>query len=202
MCFWIAQSQVWNLYNLWVRDHVDLQVGGFTVPVPWMQSLDGLLPALLTPSVVLWWRWQASHGREPDLFVKLATGCLVFGGSTAMLAFAPLLEDANGRAPLLLPVAFHLFSNLGAVYFAPVALALFAREAPAALRGTLIGVNTLAVFAASIISGRMGGLYERMAAPNFWLLHAFIAAAAGLVMLAAARVFRRLFTGNSAAAVV
>lgn len=202
MCFWIAQSQVWNVYNLWVRDHIDLQVGSFTVPVPWMQSLDGLLPALLTPCVVFWWRWQSKHAREPDLFVKLATGCLVFGGSTALLALAPLIQGADGRAPLLLPVAFHLFSNLGAVYFAPVALAMFAREAPAALRGTLIGVNTLSVFAASIISGRMGGLYETMAAPHFWLLHAAIVTAAGVVMLVAAHPFRRLFTGSPVAVIV
>src|SRR5262249_60637265 len=35
ICFWTAQSQVWNVYNLWLRDHVDLIVGTFRVPVPW-----------------------------------------------------------------------------------------------------------------------------------------------------------------------
>ncbi|MFV4649145.1 MFS transporter, partial [Mycobacterium tuberculosis] len=28
-CFYIAQSQVWNVYNLWVRDHVNMRVGSF-----------------------------------------------------------------------------------------------------------------------------------------------------------------------------
>ena len=40
ICFWIAQSQVWNVYNLWVRDHVALGIGSFQVPVPWLQALD------------------------------------------------------------------------------------------------------------------------------------------------------------------
>jgi POT family proton-dependent oligopeptide transporter len=30
--FWIAQTQVWNIYNLWARDHLDLVVGGYSMP--------------------------------------------------------------------------------------------------------------------------------------------------------------------------
>ena len=201
MLFWIAQSQVWNVYNLWVRDTVDLRVGSFTVPVPWMQSLDGLAPAIFTPLVVLLWRAQARRGVEPDLFGKLARGCLIFAGGVALLALGPVLADDAGLAPLWLPILFHLVSNLGAVFFAPVALALFAVEAPVSLRGTMIGVNTLSVFAASIISGRMGASYEVMPAPQFWLLHAAIVGVAGLGYLAFARPLRRVFAGRSDAMV-
>ena len=68
---------------------VDLTVGGFTVPVPWLQSLDGLAPAILTPLVVFFWRWQAGRGREPNLYVKLAIGCLIFAAAVVWLAVAP-----------------------------------------------------------------------------------------------------------------
>jgi POT family proton-dependent oligopeptide transporter len=47
--FWMAQSQVWNVYNLWVRDHVDLVIAGWTMPIPWLQAIDGLSPAVLLP---------------------------------------------------------------------------------------------------------------------------------------------------------
>ena len=200
-CYWIAQSQVWNIYNLWVRDHVDLAVGSFTVPVPWLQSLDGLAPAVLIPCGVILWRWQARRGREPDQFVKLATGCLIFGGSMALLSLAPLVQGADGRAPLLLPVIFHLFSNLGAVYFAPGSDALYATESPVALRGTMLGVVGLSVFVASVVSGRMGSLYETMSPSNFWLLNAFVVAGAGVAMLLTAPFFRRMFTGTPDGAV-
>ena len=202
MLYWIAQSQVWNVYNLWVRDHVDLQVGRFTVPVPWMQSLDGLAPAAAVPLAVWLWRRQAVRGVEPDLFGKLARGCLVFAGGVALLACEPLLADGAGRAPLWLPVLFHLVTNWGAVFFAPIVLTLFAAQAPVSLRGTMIGVNTLSVFAASVISGRMGALYEVMPAPAFWLLHAAIVGAAGVGYLVLARPLRRLFAGSADAAVL
>ncbi len=54
--FWIAQSQVWNVYNLWVRDHVDLTILGWTMPVPWLQALDGIAPVVLMAPTLAWWR--------------------------------------------------------------------------------------------------------------------------------------------------
>ena len=195
VCFWVAQSQVWNVYNLWLRDHADLDVRGFTVPVPWLSSLDGLAPAVMTPLVILWWRRQASQGREPDLFIKLASGCLIFAAGVLWLALASWLA-AGDKVPLWWPVGFHLISNLGWIFFVPIALALFAAQAPVALRGTLIGINTLSVFAASIISGRIGGFYETMSPTAFWLVHAAIVGGGGLAMLLAARPLRRWFDAH------
>ena len=63
--FWVAQSQVWNVYNLWVRDHVDLALWGWSMPVPWLQALDALAPALLVPPILALWRWQAVARKAP-----------------------------------------------------------------------------------------------------------------------------------------
>lgn len=120
--FWIAQSQVWNVYNLWVRDHVELRVGGFSVPVPWLQAMDGLAPIIVMPAFLALWRRQAARGREPDDIAKMAIGCLIFAGGATWLALAPLVSGADGRAPLLWAVAFHLLSNIGWLYFTPIAL--------------------------------------------------------------------------------
>ena len=196
VCFWVAQVQVWNVYNLWVADHVALDVAGRRVPVPWLQALDGLAPALLGPVVVLWWRYQARRDREPDLFGKLATGCFVFAGALGLLALAPLVEDIGGRAPLALPITFHVLSNLGTVYVVPVALTLFAAEAPSSLRGAMININSLAVFFASVLSGRLGALYGAMSPSVFWLAHAAVVAAAGASFTLLRRPLGRRFTGG------
>jgi POT family proton-dependent oligopeptide transporter len=159
VAFWTAQAQVWNVYSLWVRDHIDMVVGGFAVPIPWLQSLDGLAPAFEAPLLILLWRWQARRGAEPDSLGKLATGCLIFAGSTILLALVP----TTARGTIWLPVVFHLLSNLGAMFFAPVTHALFAARAPERWRGTLIGVDMMAVAVASLISGPMGGWYTQSA---------------------------------------
>ncbi len=189
--FWIAQAQVWNVYNLWVRDHVDLAVFGWTMPVPWLQAIDGLAPVVLMAPTLALWRWQAARGTEPDDIAKLAIGCLIFAGATAWLAAAPLVTPPGGRVPLVWALGFHLLSNEGWLFFTPIALALYTRAAPARVSATMIGVMTLAVFVGSTVSGRLGGLYEVLDAGRFWLLHAAIVATGGIIFLAAGPRLRR-----------
>ena len=184
---WIAQTQIWNTYNLWVRDHIDLQVVGFQVPVPWLQSLDGLAPFLCMPLLLVFWRRQAARGREPDLLVKLGIGAILFGASLLLLVFASHAPGSSARAPLAIPIAFHFLSNIGWIFFSPVTNALIQTRAPAGARGLMTGVNYLSVAVASLISGRLGGLYETIPATSFWLIHAAIVAGAGVVFLLLAR---------------
>jgi POT family proton-dependent oligopeptide transporter len=179
--FWAAQSQVWNTYNLWVRDHVALRFGSWTMPVPWLQSLDGLAPFVFIPVVVLFWSWQARRDAEPGDFTNMAIGCLLFGISTFWLGCAQF-AFGSGRAPLLWAITFHVGSNIGWIYFQPTALALYSRLAPRSVNATMIGCYTLSVSLGSIVSGRLGGLYETMSAFQFWSIHAALCAAGALVL--------------------
>ncbi len=193
--FWIAQSQVWNVYNLWLRDHVDRDIAGFEMPVPWIQGFDGLSPVIVMPLFLWLWRRQQARGTEPDKLGKMAIGCLIFGLGVAWLAAAPLVAGADSRVPLMWAIGFHLISNSGWLYFTPIAVALYAEKAPPGIRGTMIGVQALSVFFASVISGRLGGLYETMAPPKFWLMHAAIVAAAGVGIWLNRPALRRRFDG-------
>jgi len=183
MMFWIAQSQVWNTYNIWVRDHVDLKFGSWTMPVPWLQSLDGLAPFIWLPVFLTVWRWQAARGREPGEFGKMAIGCVIFGASTMLLALATYFPGASGKASLLWAIAFHMGSNIGWLYFSPITTALYSRAAPRSVNATMMGVNYLSVFLGSMISGRLGGFYEKLDPAQFWTLHAAIVCLGGGVIL-------------------
>jgi proton-dependent oligopeptide transporter, POT family len=189
--FWIAQSQIWNTYNLWVRDHVDLAVGSWKMPVPWLQAVDSLGVVVLLLPMLQFWRWQAIRSREPDDLKKLAIGCLLFGAAIAWLAASPLAADATGKVPLVWALAYHFLSAVGYLYFSPVAVAVFSRTAPASINAMMIGIYYLSIFAGSIISGRLGGLYERLSSSQFWLLHAAIVGAGGLLILLFASRLRR-----------
>jgi POT family proton-dependent oligopeptide transporter len=199
-CFWVAQSQIWNTYNLWVRDHLELAIGGFHVPVPWLQSLDGLAPFLTLPPMLAYWRWQADRGREPDEFGKLAIGCFIFAASTLWLAAGQYVTDASGRTPFLWAVVFHLASNLGWLYFAPTCSALFSRAAPVAVTATLMGLYSVSVSLGSVVSGRLGGLYETLPASQFWALHAAVVGTGGVLVLVYSWAFRRRLFGSATSA--
>jgi POT family proton-dependent oligopeptide transporter len=189
--FWVAQSQIWNTYNLWVRDHVDMNLGAFTIPVPWMQSVDSGVNIVMTPLLLWWWVTLDRQGREPGLVTKLGIGCLIFAAATTILAFASPAPGSAAKIALLFPLSFHLVSNIGWIWFAPTAAALLISRAPKRMRGVMYGINYLSISVATLISGRLGALYESWSPRDFWLLHAAIPATGGVAILAASRFLTR-----------
>ncbi len=189
--FWVAQSQIWNTYNIWVRDHLELKVLNFIIPIPWLQSLDGLAPFLLLPPILLLWRWQAARQAEPDEFGKIAIGCLIFGAATLLLAGGQYWLDGAGRTPLIVAVLFHFISNLGWLFTVPTLNSLFSRLAPRSINATMLGVNALTTTLGSFVSGRIGGFYEQMAPVSFWGLHAALVAMGGVSVWMVGQVYIR-----------
>ncbi|WP_353217728.1 MFS transporter [Sandarakinorhabdus sp.] len=178
--FWLAQSQVWNVYALWGRDHLDRMVLGIEVPVTWLQAIDSLAPILAVPPVLALWRWQAARGNEPKELGKIAIGMALIG--TAFLWLA--LGSGAGKTPFAWVVVFHLVLNTGWLYLVPTMNALFSRSAPVAVTGVMLGAVQFAVFVGSTMSGWLGRFYETMATPTFWLMHAAFPLAGAAVMWA------------------
>jgi POT family proton-dependent oligopeptide transporter len=144
------------------------------------------------------WRWQARRSKEPDDITKLAIGCLIFAAAMLWLAAISKLSNAGTRVPLAFALVFHVVSSLGYSYFAPLAIAFFARTAPAGINALMVGVYYLAMFAGSAISGRLGGLYEQISAAKFWILHAAIVGTGGLLILLLTPALRRALTPRPA----
>ena len=182
--FWVAQSQVWNTYNLWVQDHVDMHIGSWEMPIPWLQSLDGLAPLMLIFVMLFVWHRQAARGREPDMFAKAAIGCFLFAAATLWLGFAYLAYDSHGRAAVVagrLPPRLEIPRvGLLRAHHDSHRLAV----APPQLNATMIGVYSLAVTIGSFASGRLGVLYERVSPLEFWSIHAGVVALGGVLLLA------------------
>ncbi|MFZ4381018.1 MAG: peptide MFS transporter [Sandarakinorhabdus sp.] len=179
--FWLAQSQVWNVYALWGRDHLDRMVLGMEVPVTWLQAIDSLAPILAVPPVLALWRWQAARGREPKELGKIGIGMALMGAAFLWLAAG----SGSARTPFLWVVVFHLTLNTGWLYLVPTMNALFSRSAPVAVTGVMLGAVQFAVFVGSTMSGWLGRFYETMDAPAFWVMHAAFPLAGAAVMWAA-----------------
>ena len=85
-CFWLAQAQVWNVYVLWGRDHLDRHMFGQEMPVTWLQAIDSLAPIVAVPPVLWLWRRQARTGGEPTELGKIGVGCALIAAAFAWLA--------------------------------------------------------------------------------------------------------------------
>src|SRR5512139_1105693 len=68
----IGYYQLGNVLPVWIQQNVSLTAGGFSVPVPWFQSIDALFSILIVPVLFWLWRRQSTRGVEPDELGKIA----------------------------------------------------------------------------------------------------------------------------------
>ena len=194
--FWVAQSQIWNAYPVWVRDRVDRHMFGLVAPVTWFQSVDSLGTILFGPVVIWLWARQQKAGTEPADVTKIVWGTLGFAASELLLAAGELLS--GGRpVGVLWALSFHMLSAIGWLYAVPVIVALVARAAPWSIKATAISAYYFAIFIGSTVSGSLGKYYGVLPTWQVWALHAGFAVACSLIFTALAVPMNRLLSRMS-----
>jgi POT family proton-dependent oligopeptide transporter len=190
--FWIMQTQVWNTYPLWLRDHVDRSLPfGLTIPVTWFQALDSLTVLLFAPLVMWLWRRQAQRAAEPSDLSKISLGCMFFAIACFLLGAGQWLAGDN-PVPVLWPVIFHFICAASYLYVAPIALALVSRAAPPSVNAMMVGSYYLGLFVGGIVSGWLARFYEPFGPVLFWMLHVAIGVAGALSIVALRTMFVRV----------
>ncbi len=179
--YWIVNSQEWNVYNIWTRDHVNMVIFGWQAPIAWIQSLGSIICVALVPLVLGLWDWQQRTGRACSEMSKMAFGCAVMAAFTLLDGAASVIFGAQAKIPLLWVVMDNFGESFGYLWVVPVAIAFYTRMAPKPVNAMMVGVYYLSIFAGSLISGRLGGLYESLSPTAFWGLHAAIVAGAGVI---------------------
>ncbi len=184
----MAYEQTGNTLAVWVDASVDRQLGGWTMPATWVQSLNPMFVFALTPLLVAaWQRREVRRGAARPLG-RMAIGA--FLSAASWLALAALAHhDIARRAPTSVGwvTAFFVVFTLAELYILPVGLGLFASLAPARFRATTIAAWFLAAFAGNLLSGVLGTAWTGLAPDAFFALTAGIAALAGALLWAIGR---------------
>ena len=105
------------------------------------------------------------------------------------LGIAGLISANGQKAGIEWVLAFEFLNAFGFANLFPVGLALYARSAPKAVAGTMMGVYYLNLFMCNNLVGWLGGLVERMSGAQFWFLHVALVGGSALVMFVIARLF-------------
>lgn len=179
----IPNNQIFNAYLVWGDGSFNLMFGGTRLPTTWLVTLDAIVSVTFLFLVALFWSWWGKTHREPDELGKILIGSAFTTAGMIVLALAASTQGDGQKIGLALPVLFHVLNSIGFAHIMPVTLALFARVAPAPLNATVIGLYYLAFSAGNWMVGRIGGLFSTMEPSAFWLLHAALAAGAGLGFL-------------------
>lgn len=191
----VPNNQIFNAYLVWGDQQFDLMFMGEKLPTTWLVTLDAIVSVSFLALVALFYRWYGARWKEPDEITKIIIGSAFSIGGMLCLYMAAETQGAGQKIGLAWPVAFHVINSIGFAHMLPVSLALFAKLAPKAINATVIGLYYLAFFTANALVGWIGGFYETMRTTEFWLLHAGLAAGAGVVF-----VLFKLFVGRRLAA--
>jgi POT family proton-dependent oligopeptide transporter len=187
---YIAYYQLANVLPVWIQAHVDLNAGGFRIPIEWFYSIDPLVSILSVPFLFALWDKQAREGREPSALTKIAIGSFICGSAYLVLLIG--IAVSAHQVLWIWPVLFCAVQGVGFMYFWPTLLALVSRAAPPKINATMMGVCFLTLFVANNLIGRIGTYYEKMTPTDFWALHAAIGAAGGVLMIVAGSSLARI----------
>ncbi len=187
----IAYYQLGNVLPVWLQDHGNMNAGGFAIPIPWYQSIDPLFSILTVPALFALWRWQQAHGGEPSDLGKIGQGAWLCAVANLVLV-AAIAAAGPHRVLWLWPFLYCAIQGIAFLYYWPTLLALVSRAAPPKINATMMGVTFLTLFVANNLIGWIGTFYEQMTPLSFWLMHAGIAAAGGMLVLLFGPALRRV----------
>jgi len=197
----VGNQQFYNAYPLWSQQHMDMNVGGFEVPVTWLQAIDAFVSTATMLASIAFWRWWAARRREPDEITKIALASFLAACAPALLLIpAASIEAGGGKISILWTFAYTLVNDLGFANIMPVGLALYSRAAPRGLQGVMIGIYYLHLFFGNMLVGWLAGLLEVLPGSQFWLMHAGLVAAAGVGLLVVKLMFGWLLAPDEAQA--
>ena len=180
----VPNNQIFNVYMVWGDRDFDLVWLGTKLPTTWLVTLDSVVSVSFLALTALFYRWYGKHWREPDELGKMIIGSVFSFAGMLALYVAAATKPEGGTIGLFWPLAFHVLNSIGFAHILPVGLALFARVAPRQINATAIGLYYLALGGANAVVGWIGGWFETMPVPDFWLLHAGCAAVSGAVFVA------------------
>ncbi len=181
--FWATYDQQGNTIVLWAEEFtdrsIDLKFWRGEIPTPWFLALNPLMIFIFTPFVVRRWAAQAARGTEPLPVAKMAFACLCVALANLVMAGAALNVSPGEKAAAWWLVGYFAVVTVGELLLAPVGLALIAAAAPPRLRAMMMGVWFATTLPGDILAGWLGGFWSTMGKPQFYLMIAAIAAAAG-----------------------
>jgi POT family proton-dependent oligopeptide transporter len=189
----IGNQQIFNAYLIWAERNANLIFFGKKMPTTWLITLDSIVSVSFLALAVIFWRLWSKKFPEPPEITKIGIGSLIaVTGFVSLAMGAAMAAKFETKVSIGWLISFHVLNSVGFANIFPVSLALYARAAPAALSGTIIGIYYLAFFAANNLVGTIGGLLEKMPATHFWLLHSALCGTAGVIFLLAGHFFGHL----------
>ncbi|HZW07227.1 MAG TPA: peptide MFS transporter [Phycisphaerales bacterium] len=211
--FWMAFEQAGSSINLFTDRYTDRMIGTFEVDTTWFQSVNAFLIFALAPLFA--WIWAALGRRRanPSQPVKIALGLLflsfgfvfmVWGARQANAGAEPAVGVTVAKASMFFILAAYFWHTVGELCLSPTGLSYVTKAAPVRFMSLLMGLWFVSSFVANLGGGLIAAQVEAIekgtvklpwnfgGQADFFFLFVAVPAVAGLVILAASPLLKRM----------
>lgn len=182
--FRIGYEQSGNTIMLWISERTARTLGGWDVPVSWFWALNPLLIIVVTPFLIVYWRRRKEAGHEPNLFHRMALGCVLAAMASLVMVAAALVYNVNGgqQVSALWVMGYYAILTLGELLVLPIGLSLFGTLSPARIAAMMMGAWYIAKFLGSLAAGFIGTLWLTIPTELFFAIGVAATLLAALIL--------------------
>ena len=182
--FRIAYEQSGNTIMLWISERTARSIGGWDVPVSWFWALNPALIIVVTPFLMMYWRRRKQAGHEPNLFHRMALGCVLAALSSLVMVVAALAYKSGGgqQVSALWVMGYYVILTLGELLVLPIGLSLFGTLSPAQIAAMMMGAWYIAKFLGSLAAGFIGTLWLTIPTELFFAIGVATALLAAVIL--------------------
>lgn len=155
--FWSAFEQAGASLTFFAEEQTQRDLGFFTVPASFFQSLNSIFVVSLAP--VFAWLWVKMGKREPASPTKMAMGLLLLAVGYLWIAFGVKDVAANTKVSMIWLVGMYGLHTCGELCLSPIGLSMVNKLAPFKFASLLMAVWFLANAAANKLAGVLSALY-------------------------------------------
>jgi proton-dependent oligopeptide transporter, POT family len=190
--FWMGFEQAGSSLNLFADQYTRLNIGRWSFPSSWFQSVQPLFVIIFAP--VFAWLWVRLGKAEPSSPAKFAYGLLGVGlGFLLLVPAAAMAQSAAGTrvSPFWL-IGVYLLHTFGELCLSPVGLSVVSKLAPPKMVGMMLGVFFLSIAIGNYLGGWVAGFFASLPLDKIFGSVFITEFAAFLILVALIRPIRRL----------
>jgi len=192
--FWAGFEQAGSSLSLYTDSFINRQIGSFTIPTSWFQSVNPLFIILLGYPISMLWVKLGKAGKNPATPLKMAMGMVLLGIGFIFMIGAVMERgggnaniDPNIKASIWWLVLTYFFHTLGELFLSPIGLSMITKLSPVKLVSMMMGVWFLSPFVAQIAGGYIAKYVEELGAYTIFSLIAGFVIFSGFILFLIAR---------------
>lgn len=192
--FWAGFEQSGSSFNLFAERYTDRQIGGWTLPAGWFQSLGPVFVISLAPLIATLWIKLDKHKIEPSIPAKFGVALLFLASGFAVMSAASSVVVRSGPVLPVWLISTYLLHTIGELFLSPVGLSSVTKLAPQRFVGQMMGTWFLATSLGNLIAGLLAGRFDTASVgrmPSQYLEMAWMPLISGAVLMLLARPIQR-----------